>query len=235
MVISRPATSRRRTARPGLTLLELLVAMGLSSMIMLMVATTVATSVRAAGGAASDQQVGRREDRGRALLSAQLAWIDLLPDTREPRGFQGQATFIEFATLVPVGTPHLRSTVRARYAALPAESGEGVRLVYMEWPALSARQRANDGPTGGAPDAMGERAAQTAEQRALQSPPSSFLTVVDRCASVQFSYLFVGPAGDRLWDLNWVDVKSLPRAVRVSWTTLEGVEGEWIVPVVATF
>lgn len=235
MVTAPRAASRRRAAPRGLTLLELLVAMGLSSMIMLMVATTVATSVRAAGAAASDQQVGRREDRGRALLSAQLAWIDLLPDTREPRSFQGQSTFTEFATLVPVGAPHERSTVRVRYAALPALSGEGMRLVYMEWPMLDARQRAAAEKPGAAADALGERAAQTAEQRDMQSAPSSVHTVIDRCASVQFSYLFVGPAGERLWDLDWRDVKSLPRAVRVSWTTLEGVEGEWIVPVVATF
>lgn len=229
------ASSRRRRARPGLTLLELLVAMGLSSMIMLMVATTVATSVRAAGAAASDQQVGRREDRGRALLSAQLAWIDLLPDTREPRAFQGQSTFTEFATLVPVQAPHQRSTVRARYAALPDESGEGLRLVYMEWPQLTARQRAIAEEPGRAAGALAQRAAETAEQRALQSPPSSVLTVIDRCASIQFSYLFVGPSGERIWDLDWRDMKSLPRAVRVSWTTMEGAEGEWIVPVVATF
>lgn len=235
-MVNNPRTpSRRRAARRGLTLLELLVAMGLSSMIMLMVATTVATSVRAAAGAASDQQVGRREDRGRALLSAQLSWIELLPDTREPRAFQGQSTFTEFATLVPVQTPHRRSPVRARYAAMPAESGEGVRLVYMEWPALTVRQRAIADEPRAAADALGQRAAQTAEQRAAQNPPSSFLTVLDRCASIQFSYLFVGPGGERLWDLNWIDVKSLPRAVRVSWTTLEGAEGEWIVPVVATF
>ncbi len=236
-----PARPSNPTARPAFTLLELMVAMALSSLVMLMVATTIATAVRASGAAAVDVQQDRREDRGRALLDAQMSWIELLPDSREPRVFTGTPTFVEFGTVVSARRPHERVPVRARYAVLPAEADgglnaePGVRIVYMEWPNErfvnpAARDRADL-----AVDALQERL--DAPRVAVSTPmaPSMTAVIVDHCASAQVSYLFVGPGGDRMWDVNWIDPRSLPRAVRVSWTTQEGVEGEWIVPVVATF
>lgn len=226
--------------RPAFTLLELMVAMALSSLVMLMVATTIATSVRASGAAAVDVQQEKREDRGRALLSAQLSWIELL-EGREPRLFIGRSTLLEFGTDVSARRPHERSAVRARYAVLPAEQGaaddadQGVRIVYMEWPnerfeSSAARDRADL-----ATDALQERLEQTPAVSNQPAVPSMTATVVDRCASAQIAYLFIGPGGERMWDVDWLEQGGLPRAVRVSWTTQEGVEGEWIVPVVATF
>lgn len=228
------------TARPAFTLLELMVAMALSSLVMLMVATTIATAVRASGAAAVDVQQDKREDRGRALLNAQLSWIELLPGSREPRAFTGTASFVEFGTVVSARRPHERASVRARYAVLPADplsedAEPGVRIVYMEWPNERLANPAARDRSDLAVDALQERLGAPQAAATAPAAPAMTAVVVDRCASAQVSYLFVGPGGGRMWDLNWTDPRSLPRAVRVSWTTQEGVEGEWIVPVVATF
>lgn len=218
-----------------MTLLELLVAMALSSLIMLMVGSTIATSVRASGSNAVDRQQGRREDRGRALLSAQMSWIELSPDSREPRMFAGQSAALEFGTLISARRPHERSAVRARYAAMANPAGEGLSIVYYEWPAAPTPERNSAADLDRAIDALRARVEARAEQAAAEAPPSVTHTLVDRCEWVQFAYLYIGAAGERIWDLEWRDSRTMPRAVRISWATLEGVEGEWIVPVVATF
>lgn len=227
--------SRRWASRRAVTLLELLVALALSSMIMLMVATTIATSVRAAGSTVIDEQQGRREDRGRTLLGAQLSWIELHAESREPRAFLGQTAFLEFASLVSARTPHRRDPVRVRYAAAPALSGEGLRLVYMEWPGIRQQERAVEADVDFAIDALREHIEQDADAETTRAAPQVAYTVIDGCSAVQFSYLYIGSGNERVWDLLWRESRALPRAVRLSWTTLEGVEGEWIVPVVATF
>ncbi len=209
-------------------MLELITAIALSTLVMLMVASTVATSVRAAGDTTIDMQQGRREDRARALLAAQMGWIEIGPD-RTVRRFVGGTDGMELNTLMSARAPQQRLPTRVRIVIAPeAEDREGVRLLYYEW--ADSRQIDPDA------DALEQRVLESLAVHATQGAPAFSGALLDDCASITIEYLMIVGSGQRVWDAQWRDPRTMPRAIRIAWTkNEEGGSGEWIVPVVATF
>ncbi len=121
--------ARARTRRRGLTLLELLIALALASLVMLLAGGSLRTTVRLVGDAHVDGQRGSRDARVLTLLTAQIGWIRVSNEGQAAR-FVGRPDALEMETLVSARRPDRREPVAARYR-IEWEKDEA-RLVYEE-------------------------------------------------------------------------------------------------------
>lgn len=214
--------SVRATGR-GFTLVELMAALLLGSVVMLMVVGTVRTTVVLAGGSRVDEQRGRRSERARALLERQLAWISL-DQSREARHFRAGPGWLELETQVSVDRPEHGDRVRARYDVVEDELGGSVRLVLRE---MGIVERSFDDL--GRED---RKAAEASLERMLSEAAAR--PVMEDLAHLTIEVLTYVENGERSWSQEWT-LRTLPRAVRVTWTTKEGEAGRWVVPVEAMY
>jgi hypothetical protein len=229
-------TRRRHRAARALTLMELMIAMAIATMVALLIASAIRlVVVRFADDTGIRQEAGR-EERVRTLMHSQLAWLELEPD-RTPRRFMGAPDGIEFRTMMSAETPHERASTVARYAVESViGSPASQRLVYLER-AVSANEIGREeafAQVGASADTSGvggpERAviADVARDSALGRP------VLEGAKSIVFEYLtFNGQTP--IWSRSWTDADTLPRGVRVTFESHNGVKSSWVLPVVVTF
>ena len=227
---------RRHRAARALTLMELMIAMAIATMVALLIASAIRlVVVRFADDTGIRQEAGR-EERVRTLMHSQLAWLELEPD-RTPRRFFGAADGIEFRTMMSADSPHERASTVARYAVESvAGSPASQRLVYLERE-VSASEIGREeafAEVGASADTSGvggpQRAviADVAKESALGRP------VLEGAKSIAFEYLsFNGPTA--VWSRSWTDPEALPRGVRVTVESQNGAKTSWVLPVVVTF
>lgn len=115
--------------RRGLTLLELLIALSIASLVMLMAGGALRTTARLVGDSRVDEQRGARDSRVRTLLSAQIGWIRV-SNEGQPSRFAGAPDALELETLVSSRRPERREPVAARYRVVWEE--DEASLVYDE-------------------------------------------------------------------------------------------------------
>lgn len=225
---------RRRVAR-GLTLLELMVAMALATMVALLIASAVRlVVVRFADDTGIRQEAGR-DERVRTLLGAQLAWLELEPD-RSARRFLGAGDGLEFRTMMSAAAPHERASTVARYQVESVSGSPPTqRLLYRER-TVSANELSRE-------DAFAEvgASAETAGVGGVRtgvlsdsSQSSKGRPVVEGAKSISFEYMTYD-AGRPVWSASWTDADFLPRGVRVTIESQNGEVTSWVLPVVVTF
>ncbi len=138
-MVTRTKRCSRRSCRRALTLLELLIALAIASLVMLLAGGALRTTSRLVGDARFDEQRGTRESRVLTLLSAQIGWIRI-SDEGEAGRFIGTSSELELETLVSIRRPERREPVAARYRV--ERKDEVASIVYEEQP----------GRHGGAPE-----------------------------------------------------------------------------------
>lgn len=122
---------RSRARRRGLTLLELLIALAIASLVMLLAGGALRTTSRLVGDARVDEQRGSRESRVLTLLTAQIGWIRI-SDEGEAARFVGGASELEMETLVSIRRPERREPVAVRYRV--EREKDIASIVYEEEP-----------------------------------------------------------------------------------------------------
>lgn len=223
-----PARPRPRIAR-GFTLLELLVALMLASLVMLMAAGAVRATLRGVGDTTVDRQRGAREDRTITLLTTQLAWMAVGPEGA-PALFRGRANSLDVQTLCTLGAPHRRHPSTARWRIIQRADAQGVFDLFYEEASI---RKSEDRP----PEEIAQNPGRApAETLAGDLDPKRARLILRGLREASFAYLLTTGAGgsDAQWGPEWSG-PSLPRAMRVTITTSEGERKSWVLPVAVTF
>lgn len=223
-------TPRRHPRRfaLGFTLIELIVALALGSLVLLMAASTLRAAVASAGATTADAQRGLRSERVRTLLSSQIVWMHTNED-RTPRHFLGSADTFEIATFTSIAAPSRKTLTLARWRIAPDPSERGLfALEYRESAPVSGG--AGVGEEEQRIDRLRRSPSSRADERDL-TPPRLLLTGL---RSLKFAYLAYQPGGDPSYTDEWKG-EATPRALRVTMIDREGREDRWVIPVVVTF
>lgn len=224
-----------RVAR-ALTLMELMIAMAIATMVALLIASAIRlVVVRFADDTGIRREAGR-EERVRTLMHSQLAWLELEPD-RTPRRFIGAPDGIEFRTLLRADAPHERVSTVARYAVESVSGAPATqRLVYLEREVSTSEIGREEAfaQVGASADTSGVGGPQRAVIADVARDSSLGRPVLEGAKSIVFEYLtFNGPTP--VWSRSWTDPETLPRGVRVTVETQNGAMSTWVLPVVVTF
>jgi general secretion pathway protein J len=205
----------RRRRNAGLTLLEVVVAVSLLSLLMAGVMTALRLGLNALSKTNTRLMANRRVAGAQQILQEQLEGFmpvialyggspDAAPTTKAVF-FQGEPQSMRF-----VSTFSLQEAARGRprvleFQVIPGENGQGVRLVVNEH-LYSGPESAGFfmlGPTTFRPIAIG---------------PSSFV-LADRLASCRFTYQRT-PPGEMEWVPLWTEPK-WPAAIRIEMGPLD--------------
>lgn len=221
----------------------MMVALLIASLVALMVMGVVRTTVRVVGESAPDDQRGTREDRVRAFLTTQFAWLDESGDLERTPPLLGGGHWVQLRTLVSVRAPHRRepAVVRLRVESDPSGTG-GWRLLYSEETRHDAgargwtqRRPQDEEPRPDNEDnaAMDPESAARDFEAAFRVRPTREL--LRSCAWIEIAYLMRMAGGEWSWERDWVGRPGSPRAVRIVWSTMQEEVHEWVFPVVATY
>lgn len=218
--------ARRLPATSGLTLVEILVAVTLLSLLAVGMVTALQVGAESWSSARKALTFDRRIATANAILHSQLA--GLVPVTAEPpRGvglgshpfFQGEAQAMRLVTSYS-WTGGVRTGLRlVELLVSPGREGEGVRLLLTESP---YRGPAMVGAfiRGSAPSARSGRPRLLFS--AIRTRPDT-LIVADRLARCRFLYLLAPENRDEpsLWLAEWDEARKIPAAIRVEMEPLD--------------
>jgi hypothetical protein len=208
----------RRTS--GVTLLELLLAVSLLSLLSVGILTALRVGLSAMGKADARLIENRRVAGAQRILSDQIAgFIPVVancvpPDERPPMPlpfFQGEPQSMRFVSSYSLGEGWRGLARILEFQVIPGERGAGVRLVVNE--------HMYTGPGGAGAFCLGtaldpQLGLQAPQFRPIVVGPSSFV-LADRLAFCRFSYRELLPLapGER-WVQNWI-IPKWPSAVRI--------------------
>ena len=201
--------------RAGVTLIELLIAVSLVSLVSLGILFSIRVGVNAMGRSNNLVMANRRVLGIQRAIEQQVAGIMMVDAncrSAPGAGIQRQAFFQgESASLRFVSSYSLQEAARGyarilEYQVIPMESGRGVRLVVNE--------RLYTGPESTGALCLGGAPPQFTP---VAIGPDSFV-LADRLEYCRFSYLEARPL--RVWLPRWIR-QDLPLAVRIEMTPLE--------------
>lgn len=212
--------------RRGVTLLELLIAVSLVSLLSVGMLWAVRVALGAMDRTNSRALANRRVLGASRVLDQQLSGlIPALTDCRSPglppAGapkallFQGQPSTLRFVSSFSLNGASRGYPQLLEYAVIPGRQNLGVRLIVNELPYAGpdaiARVCSGVHPApGGMIPVFGP----------VEPKPDSFV-LADRLRSCAFFYLAVDPrSGARVWLPSW-DRASLPAAIRIEMVPLE--------------
>lgn len=219
-----------RRARAGLTILEMMVAIALATMVVLIVGGAFQLVVMRYADDTGSRFDGERSERVRSVMLTQLAWLELEPN-HTVRMFKGASTSLEYRTLVGADEPHLRRSTAARYIIEPvADAPPSYRLVYRER-GMRPEDLDREDRTGESVGVSEARAAVIVDSLRESSRGD---VLIAGAKSIRFDYLRLN-AGEATWLSAWTDENSVPRAVRVTFEEQSGEVRRWVLPVMATF
>lgn len=216
----------RRAGERGVTLLELLIAVSLLSLLSLGVLYSMRVGVNAMEKTNDRFLKNRRVLGVEKALAAQIN--GLMPVTVECAGesgipggkavmFHGDPQAMRFVTTYSLQEGARGYPKIVEFAVIPGKDGQGVRLIVNElpytgpWSVRGACVGTQPNPTGGEPGPL---------FLPVQARPDSFI-LADRLAAVRFIYReTLPPPLIERWTPKWVANK-LPAAVRVELLPLE--------------
>ncbi len=216
-----------RKSSSGVTLLELLVAVSLFSLLSVGILTALRVGVNAMGTANTRLMENRRMAGAQQILEEEIAGfmpvvVDCLPEREDQPSvrlpfFQGDPQSMRFVSSFSLGEGWRGLAQVIELRVVPGASGKGVRLIMNEHPYTGSR-------SAGAfclGTALDENLGVLAPLfRPIQVGPTSFV-LADRLAACRFSYrqTLPLPVGER-WVQRWI-VRQWPEAVRIDMAPLE--------------
>ena len=216
---------RRQKAERGVTLLELLIAMTLMSLLSTGIVMSLRVGLSAMSKTDSKLMANRRVASIERILEEEISSVmpvtadcQRLPEAPPSRiaFFQGEAQSMRLASTYSLQQGARGIPMILEYQVIPGENGQGVRLVVNEtW---------YTGPRGAGLFCLGMGADPLTGAQAPQFPPiqigANSFVLADKLAYCRFSYrdLLPPPELER-WVLHWIK-PLLPSAVRVEMAPL---------------
>lgn len=207
----------RRRARAGVTLMELLIAVSLVSLLSLGMLLAIRVGLSAMGKSNELVETNRRVLGAERAIEQQIAGLMLVtadcrsaaggPAARQPffQGEPGAMRFVSSYSLQEAARGYARIL---DFQVIPGEQGVGVRLVVNE-PLYTGPESTGALCLGGNPPRFA----------ALAVGPASFV-IADRLAFCRFSYLDAPPPPQpRVWLPQWIKPE-LPAAIRIEMAPL---------------
>lgn len=221
----------RRRHSGGVTLMELLIAMTLLSLLSVGIVITMRVGLSAMNKADSRLMGNRRVTSVERILDQQIANImPAVAQCRAPEGavtpiafFEGEAQSMRLASTYSLQQGERGIPMILEYQVIPGENNRGVRLVVNErW--YTSAQDAGYTCTGVAPDPL------TGTPAAIFLPiavgPSSFV-LADKLAYCRFSFReYIPGSNDLRWVAKWTQYRFLPNAIRIEMAPLEPAAGQ---------
>jgi prepilin-type N-terminal cleavage/methylation domain-containing protein len=213
-----------RSAQAGVTLMELLIAVTLMSLLSVGIVISLRVALSAMNKTDDKLMANRRVSSVERILQQQIAGI--MPVTAECQAageapsarvtfFQGESATMRMASSFSLQEGSRGMSVMLEYQVIPGEQDQGVRLVVNEH-LYTGPRAAGLFCVGAAPDP----ATNTLATRfvPVQIGPGSFV-LADKLAYCRFSYReYIPPAGPK-WLLRWTR-PVLPTAIRVEMAPL---------------
>jgi prepilin-type N-terminal cleavage/methylation domain-containing protein len=219
------AEGRRQKAERGVTLMELLIAMTLMSLLSTGIVMSLRVGLSAMNKADSKLMANRRVASIERILEEEITSVmpvtadcQRLPEAPPARiaFFQGEAQSMRLASTYSLQQGARGIPMILEYQVIPGENGQGVRLVVNEhW---------YTGPRGAGLFCLGMGADPLTGAQAPQFPPiqigAGSFVLADKLAYCRFSYrdLLPPPELER-WLVHWIK-PVLPSAVRVEMAPL---------------
>lgn len=221
----RPGCSRRRHKSAGVTLMELLIAMTLLSVLSVAIVISLRVGLSAMNKADSKLMSNRRVASVQGILEQQISGImpvtaQCLSEGDAPSArisfFQGEPQSMRFASSYSLQQGSRGLPMILEFQVIPGEDGAGVRLVVNER-LYTGPRGAGQVCTGLAPDP--ETGALGPHFLPIQIGAASFV-LADKLASCRFSFRDVPPPpAPAQWVLHWTK-PVLPNAIRVEMAPL---------------
>lgn len=224
--ISRPARRAGRSARAGVTLIEILIAITLLSLL----ATGVLVAMRLGFGTMEKTDAYLSENRrvvnARRIVESEINGFILTSAYFYPQPtayvavpfLQAEPQSMRFVTTYSLNEGLRGRPQIAEMQVISGEKGEGVRLILNETPYTGPVQ-AGLRVSGLEPDPSGRT---LAHYQLIQAGTGSFV-LADRLAYCRFSYLELQlQAPFQLWRPAWTLQEKLPLGVRIEMAPLDG-------------
>ena len=220
----------RRPRQSGVTLLELLIAVTLVSMLSVAILYAMRVGLLALEKTNNRLQANRRVVGVERVLEQQIAGLMPVPVQCMPAPdqpplagfgyFQGEETTMRFVSTYSL-TEATRGYPQAlEYSVIPAPDGRGVRLIVNEFPYTGPR---SIGPTCFGFQADPATGIPIARFRPVEPNPNSFV-LADKLAYCRFSYQerlpFPAPIPET-WTPRWIKMDKWPTAIRIDLAPLQ--------------
>ena len=223
--MTQKAGGRRHQAQRGVTLMELLVAMTLMSLLSVGIVTSLRVGLNAMNKTGSRLMANRRVANVERILEEQIASVmpvtaDCQPRPQVPPAkivfFQGEMQSMRLASTYSLQQGSRGLPMILEFQVIPGEQGQGVRLVVNEhW--YTGPRGAGLFCAGFSPDPL--TGAPAPQFLPIQIGANSFV-LADKLAYCRFSYREILPPPDlEKWVLRWVK-PVLPSAVRIEMAPL---------------
>lgn len=215
----------KRTSQAGLTLIEILVAISLLSLLSAGILVAMRLGLNTMDKTDARLVENRRVANARKIIENEIAgftftiatYIPQPPDFQNVPFFQGEAASMRFVTSYSLQDAWRGHPQVAALQVVPGENNEGVRLIVDETPYTGPLQTGRM-ITSIVPDPV------TGISRTLFAPitagPRSFV-LADRLAFCRFTYLVPRPEPPfQIWRPDWVPPR-LPLGIRIEMAPLD--------------
>ena len=221
----------KHTSQSGLTLVEILIAVSLLSLLSVGMLTAMRLGFSTMDRVDAHLVSNRRVVNSRAIIASEIdgfvftmAEYGSTPETfRQVPFLQTEPQSMRFVTTYSLedgwrGRPQIAVLQVIPGAATPEDRRPGVRLIVNETPYTGAKQAGQD-ITGIEQDP--ESGNQIVHFTQVSAGPKSFV-LADRLAFCRFSYLQPLPdAPFQLWRPDWILPRQLPQAIRIEMSPLD--------------
>jgi prepilin-type N-terminal cleavage/methylation domain-containing protein len=216
-----------RRCRAGVTLIEVLIAVGLLSVLSLGILFALRIGLSALEKANHRLMDNRRIAGAQRILEQQLAGfmpvVAMVAPSPDAPGvkipfFEGRAQAMRFVSSYSLGEASRGLPQVLEFQVIPGEEGQGVRLVVNENPYTGPRS-AGVFSLGTGPDP--ELGVVTQRFLPVVVGPRSFV-LADRLAYCRFSYLGLLPGRPvERWQPGWIPVNQWPLGIRIEMASLD--------------
>ena len=220
----------RRARQSGVTLLELLIAVTLVSMLSVAILYAMRVGLLALEKVNNRLQSNRRVVGVERVLEQQIAGlipvpIQCMPAPEQPASaafgfFQGDIQTMRFVSSYSLNEATRGYPQALEYSVIPMPDGRGVRLIVNEFPYTGPR---SIGPLciGLQPDPVTGQ--PVGRFRPVEPNPNSFV-LADKLAYCRFSYQERMPLPSpvpEIWGPRWVKIQKWPSAIRIDLAPLQ--------------
>ena len=225
MLIRQPSTRGNRRGSRGVTLMELLIAVTLVSLLSAGIVISLRVGLSAMNKADAKLMANRRVTSVESILEEQIAGImPVVADCHPNQNasllkiafFQGEPASMRLASVYSLQQGSRGTPMILEFQVIPGENYQGVRLIVNEhW--YTGPQQAGLSCLGVAPDPL---TGVTAVKFAPIAIGANSFVLADKLSYCRFTYRELVPEMPAKWLGHWTHTDSLPNAIRIEMAPL---------------